>query len=401
MSLREVLQAFIDHRRVVLERRSAHRLEKIGTRLEVLEGYLAVYLNLDKVIKIIRTEDEPKPKLIKAFSLTENQAEAILNMRLCSLRKLEEMEIRREHDNLSKEQKDLTKLLGSDKLKSQKLIEEIQAIDAKFGLKTELGKRRTEIAKAKEVEQIMAVAEEAAAIETAIEKEPITVVCSQKGWLRAFKGHQEPNDSIKYREGDRERFWLHAETTDKLMLFATDGRFFTLDCSKLPSGRGNGEAIRTFIDLPPDADLVEMFVHKGGRKILVAAMTGHGFVTNEDDAVAMKRSGKQVLNVQPGVEAAAMAFVEGDHVAVTGENRKLLIFPAAEVPEMARGRGVILQRYKDGNLVDVCTFTWKEGFKDQNNRAWAPSDLKEWKGERAQAGRIVPRGFASSLRFAD
>ncbi|HVU19707.1 MAG TPA: DNA topoisomerase IV subunit A, partial [Rhizomicrobium sp.] len=255
MSLREVLLAFIDHRRVVLERRSAHRLEKIAARLEVLEGYLAVYLNLDKVIKIIRTEDEPKPKLIKAFALTENQAEAILNMRLRSLRKLEEMEIRREHDNLSKEQKDLKKLLGSEKLKSEKLIEEIQTIDEKFGLKTEIGKRRTEIAKAKEVEQIMAVAEEAAAIETAIEKEPITVVCSQKGWLRAFKGHQEPNDSIKYREGDRERFWLHAETTDKLMLFATDGRFFTLDCSKLPSGRGNGEAIRTFIDLPPEADL--------------------------------------------------------------------------------------------------------------------------------------------------
>ena len=400
MSLREALQAFIDHRRVVLERRSTHRLQKIAARLEVLEGYLAVFLNLDKVIKIIRTEDEPKPKLMKAFGLTDNQAEAILNMRLRSLRKLEEMEIRREHDNLSKEQKELTKLLGSDKLKSQKLIAEIEAIDAKFGLKTTLGKRRTEIAKAKDVEQIMAIAEEAATIETAVEKEPVTVVCSQKGWLRAFKGHQEPSDAIKYREGDRARFWLHAETTDKLMLFATDGRFFTLDCTKLPSGRGNGEAIRTFVDLPPDADLVDMFVHKGGRKMLVASMTGHGFVTNEDDAVAMKRSGKQVLNVQPGVEACAMAFVEGDSVAVTGENRKLLVFPLADVPEMARGKGVLLQRYKDGNLVDVCTFVWKEGFKDQNNRAWAPSDLKEWKGERAQAGRIVPRGFASSLRFA-
>jgi len=401
MSLREVLQAFIDHRRVVLERRSAHRLEKIAARLEVLEGYLAVYLNLDKVIKIIRTEDEPKPKLMKAFSLTDNQAEAILNMRLRSLRKLEEMEIRREHDNLSKEQKELTKLLGSEKLKSQKLIAEIEAIDAKFGLKTEIGKRRTEIAKAKDVEQIMAVAEEAAAIETAVEKEPVTVVCSQKGWLRAFKGHQEPSDAVKYREGDRERFWLHAETTDKLMIFATDGRFFTLDCAKLPSGRGNGEAIRTFIDLPPEADLVEMFVHKGGRKLLIAATTGHGFVTTEDDAVAVKRSGKQVLNLQPGTEATAIAFVDGDYVAVTGENRKLLLFPIADVPEMARGRGVILQRYKDGVLIDLCTFTWKEGFKYQNNRAWAPSDLKDWKGERAQAGRIVPRGFASSLRFAD
>ncbi len=245
-----------------------------------------------------------------------------------------------------------------------------------------------------------ALAEEAANIDSAVENEPITVVCSQKGWLRAFKGHQEPSDAIKYREGDRERFWIHAETTDKLMLFATDGRFFTLDCAKLPGGRGNGEAIRTFIDLPPEADIVDMFVHKGGRKLLVAATSGHGFVTNEDEAVAMKRSGKRVMNVQPGAEATACAFVEGDHVAVIGENRKLLIFPLAEVPEMARGRGVILQRYKDGHLVGVCVFAWKEGFKDENNRAWSSSDLKDWKGERAQAGRVTPRGFASSLKFA-
>ncbi len=394
MSLKEALLAFIAHRREVLERRTKHRLEKIATRLEVLEGYLAVYLNLDKVIKIIRTEDEPKPKLIKAFSLTDAQAEAILNMRLRSLRRLEEMEIKAEHDALSKEQKDLKKLLASDKLMDEKLIEETKAIDAKFGLKTKLGKRRTTFAEAPAIE------DEVAALEAMVEKEPITVVCSDKGWIRAFKGHQEQNDDVKYREGDKGRFWLHAETTDKLMIFSTDGRFFTLDCAKLPGGRGLGEAIRTFIDLPPEADLVAMFVHKDGRKLLLAATTGHGFVTNEDDALAMTRSGKRVMNVPAPAEAAALAFVGGDSVATIGENRKLLIFPLSEVPELAKGRGVILQRYKDGNLLDAITFVGKDGFKDENNRAWTASELKDWKGARAQAGRVVPHGFARSLKFA-
>jgi topoisomerase-4 subunit A len=400
MSLKETLTAFVNHRRDVLERRSKHRLEKIAGRLEVLEGYLAVYLNLDKVIKIIRTEDEPKPKLMKAFRLTENQAEAILNMRLRALRKLEEMEIRREHEALTKEQKELKKLLGSERQKDDKLISEMRIIQEKFGAKTSIGKRRTDMAKAEEVAKVSALAEEAVSIETAVEKEPITVVCSEKGWLRSFKGHQEPSDAIKYREGDRGRFWLHAETTDRLMMLSTDGRFFTLDCAKLPGGRGNGEAIRTFIDLPPEADLVEMFVHAVGRKLLLAATSGHGFVTNEDDAVAMTRGGKRVLNVGEGAKAQACAFVNGESVAVIGENRKLLIFPLAEVPEMARGRGVILQRYKDGGLLDVTTFRWKEGLKDDNNRLFEPSELKEWRGARAQAGRLVPRGWAKSGRFA-
>jgi topoisomerase-4 subunit A len=397
MSLKEVLTAFVNHRRDVLERRSKHRLEKIVTRLEVLAGYLAVYLNLDRVIKIIRAEDEPKPKLMKAFQLTDNQAEAILNMRLRALRKLEEMEIRREHDALTKEQKELKKLLGSETLKDEKLISEMRAIHEKFGGKRKddkLGHRRTQFA-------IMPdIAEEVAAIENYVEREPITVVCSEKGWLRTFKGHQEPGDAIKYREGDRRRFWLHAETTDRLMVFSTDGRFFTLNCAKLPGGRGNGEAIRTFIDLPPEADLVEMFVHQPERKLLLAATSGHGFVTSEDDAVAMTRSGKRVLNVGEGAKAQACAFVDGDSVAVIGENCKLLVFPLSEVPEMARGRGVILQRYKDGDLLDVTTFTWKQGMKDENNRLFEASELKEWKGQRAQAGRIVPRGWAKSGRFA-
>jgi topoisomerase-4 subunit A len=400
MSLKEALQAFVDHRRVVLERRSKFRLEKIAARLEVLDGYLAVFLNLDKVIKIIRTEDEPKPKLMKAFSINENQAEAILNMRLRALRKLEEMEIRAEHAALTKEKKDLAKLLGSESLKSEKLINEIKAIDAKFGLKTELGRRRTEIAGARDVETLSALAEEAVELASAVEKEPITIVCSDKLWLRALKGHQEQSKDDKYREGDKGRFWILAQTTDRLMMLATDGRFFTLDCSKLPGGRGNGEAIRTFIDLPPEADIAAMFIHVPGRKLLLAASSGHGFITSEDDAIAMTKNGKRVMNVKPGIEALVARGVEGDQVAVVGDNRKLLIFPLTEVPEMARGQGVYLQKYKDGGLTDATTFTWTDGLKDENGRSFSKSELKDWVGARAQAGRIVPNGWARSRKFA-
>jgi topoisomerase-4 subunit A len=401
MGLREVLMAFAAHRREVLERRSAFRLEKIRARLEVLEGYLAVFLNLDKVIKIIRTEDEPKPKLMKAFALNEVQADAILNMRLRSLRKLEEMEIRGEHDSLTKEHKELTRLMGSDKLKSERLIAELREVDAKFGQKTQLGKRRTEIAKAAEVAEMTALAEHVEERANQVEREPITIVCSQKGWLRSLKGHQEPSDAVKYREGDRARFWLHTQTTDQIMLLATDGRFFTLDGSKLPGGRGNGEAIRTFIDLPPEADIVTMFVHVPGRKLLVAATSGHGFITSEDDAVAMTKKGKSVMNVKPGIEAVSCRPAAGDHVAVVGENRKLLIFKIDEVPELGRGQGVYLQRYKDGVLVDAVTFSWKSGLKDENGRLFEASELKDWRGERAQAGRIVPRGWAKSGKFGE
>ncbi|MBN9589156.1 MAG: DNA topoisomerase IV subunit A [Alphaproteobacteria bacterium] len=401
MSLREMLVAFISHRREVLERRSRHRLEKIAARLEVLEGYLAVYLNLDKVIRIIRTEDEPKPVLMKAFKLTETQADAILNMRLRSLRKLEEMEIRGEHASLTREQKELTRMLGSEKLKSEKLIAELRAIDARFGLKTEIGRRRTEIAKAAAVAEMTALAEHVEERANAVPQEPITVVCSAKGWLRALKGHQEQSKDDKYREGDKARFWFHAQTTDRIMLLATDGRFYTLDATRLPGGRGNGEAIRTFIDLPPEADIVTMFVHVPGRKLLVAATSGHGFITGEDDAIAMTRKGKAVMNVKPGVEAASCHGVDGDHVAVIGRNHKLVIFPIAEVPEMAKGQGVYLQRYSNSELADAIAFHWKTGLKDANGRTFTPSELKEWKGARAQAGRLAPRGFAKTDRFAD
>jgi len=393
MSLREALMAFLDHRREVLERRSRHRLARIAERLEVLEGYLAVYLNLDKVIRIIRTEDEPKPKLMKAFKLNDHQAEAILNMRLRALRKLEEQQINAEHDALTKEQKELKRLVGSEKLQAERLTEEINEIDKRFGLKTPLGRRRTEFSSPPDISEDFSP-------EAMIEKEPITVICSDKLWLRAMKGHQEPSDSIKYREGDQGRFWLHAETTDKLMMLATDGRFFTLDCAKLPGGRGLGEAIRGFIDLPPEADIVKMFVHKDGRKLLLAASSGHGFVTSEDDAVAMTRSGKKVMNVGEGTKASACVFVDGDSVAVVGENRKLLIFPLEEVPELGRGRGVRLQRYKDGDLSDARVFTWKDGLVDSNGRTFTPDELKDYRGSRAQAGRIVPRGFSKAIKFS-
>ena len=401
MGLKDVLSAFVAHRREVLERRSTYRLEKIRARLEVLEGYLAVFLNLDKVIKIIRTEDEPKPVLMTAFRINEVQADAILNMRLRSLRKLEEMEIRGEHTALTKEQAELNRLLKSDKLKSEKLIDEMKAVDARFGLKTEIGKRRTQIAKAAEVAEMTALAEHVEERANMVEREPITVVCSAKGWLRALTGHKDQSKDDKYREGDRARFWFHAQTTDQIMLLSTDGRFFTLDGSKLPGGRGNGEAIRTFIDLPPEADIVTMFVHVPGRKLLVAATSGHGFITSEDDAVAMTKKGKSVMNVKPGVEAASCRPAAGDTVAVVGENRKLLIFKIDEVPELGRGQGVFLQRYKDGVLADATAFTWKTGLRDENGKLFEPSELKDWKGERAQAGRIVPRGWAKSGKFGD
>ncbi len=276
----------------------------------------------------------------------------------------------------------------------------MKEVDEKFGINTGLGRRRTRIADKKLVEKVEAIAETVEAIETAVEREPITVVCSEKGWLRSFKGHVDPSDQVKYREGDCERFWIHCETTYKLMMFSTDGRFFTLDCSKLPGGRGNGEAIRSFIDLSPEADLVVMFVHQPGRKLLLAASTGHGFITSEDEAVAITKAGKRVMNVKMPGEAHACRFVDGDSVAVIGENRKLLIFPLDQVPEMARGQGVRLQKYHDGGLLDATTFTWKEGLLDGNNRQFTPSDLKDWKGERAQAGRLPPRGWAKSGEFA-
>ncbi len=393
MSLRGVLRAWLEHRKIVLVRRSNFRLDKIEKRLEVLEGYLKAYLNLDEVIRIIRQEDEPKPALIKKFKLTDNQAEAILNMRLRSLRKLEEMEIRGEHKELSAEQKTLKSLVKSDDKQWAHVAEEIREVKALFGPKTDLGKRRTIFSDAPTIEF--------QAIEAMIEKEPVTVICSKKGWIRALKGHLAADADVKYKEGDGPRFIIHAETTDKILLFATDGRFYTLSADKLPGGRGNGEPVRLMIDLDESHDVVELFVHQPGRKLIVASHEGNGFVVPEDEVVAMRRAGKQVLNTTGTDEAVACAVVQGSHVAVIGENRKLLIFPIKEVNEMTRGKGVRLQRYADGGLADVKTFNLKEGLTvyDKGGRARTHTDLKDWVGARAQAGRLPPKGFTSERKF--
>ena len=393
MSLRDVLQAFLDHRHVVLIRRSKHRLATIEKRLEVLEGYLVAYLNIDEVIAIIREADDAKAELIAAFELTENQAEAILNMRLRALRKLEEIEIRKEHKSLSAEGKDIRALLKDEERRWRVVGEEIKAIRKQFGPKTELGRRRTELAEAP--------SEVVVPLEAVVEREPITVLCSAKGWVRALRGHVENPGEAKHKEGDRARFALHAMTTDKLLLFATNGRFYTIGADKLPGGRGFGEPVRLLVDLPKDQDIVGLGVYQSGVKLLIASSAGRGFVVGMDDVVAHTKAGKQALNLAPDEEAQACTPILGDSVAVIGENRKLLIFPLEELPEMARGRGVILQRYKDGGLSDIKTFMLDEGLTwlAGGGRVRTETELTAWIGKRGQAGRLPPHGFPKSKRF--
>ena len=392
MSLPEVLQAYLDHRRVVLLRRNRFRLDNIERRLEVLDGYLIAYLNLDEVIRIVREEDEPKPVMIKRLKVTDVQAEAILNMRLRALRKLEEMEIRHEHDGLTKERKAIGLLLKSEEQQWQRIAGEIGEIRKRFGPATPLGRRRTHPGEPpKDIEM---------PVEAMIEREAVTVICSDKGWIRAQRGQVPDASELKYKEGDRGRFIIPAETTDKLLVFGTNGRFYTIGVDKLPGGRGHGEPIRLMIELGNDQELVALFVHKPGRKLLVASADGRGFVVPEDEVMAQTRAGKQVLNLADGVEATACAFVEGDTVAVIGENRKLLLFPLKELPEMTRGRGVILQRYKDGGLSDVKCFAYAEGLTwRQGDRQRSETGLAEWRGERGQAGRLPPQGFTRSNKF--
>jgi topoisomerase-4 subunit A len=391
MSLKEVLRAWLDHQREVLQRRSQFNLERIERRIEVLEGYLIVYLNIDKVIKIIRQEDEPKPKLMAAFKLTEVQAEAILNMRLRSLRKLEEMEIKTEHKGLKDEAAGLRKLLKSEDLQWSRISEQVKELKDKFGQKTELGKRRSTFSDAPVVED--------EAFEALVEKEPITVICSEKGWIRAMKGHRDPSEEVSYKEGDRGRFSIHAETTNQLVLFGTNGRFYTLDCAKLPGGRGMGEPVRLMIDLGEEEDIVALFVHQPGRELLLAATSGHGFRVPEDEVIATKRGGKQIMNVVAPSEAKVCVPAIGDTVATIGDNRKVVVFPLSEVPQLNKGRGVILQRYKDGGLSDAKVFTAADGLKDQNGRTWGKEELADWQGARASAGRIAPRGFPKNNRL--
>jgi topoisomerase-4 subunit A len=396
MGLAEVLREWLDHRRDVLLRRSRHRLDAIEHRLEVLGGYLAAYLNLDKVIKIIRNEDEPKPILIKAFKLSEVQAEAILNMRLRNLRKLEEMEIRGEDKALRTEKKALQTLIASEGEQWKTVAGQIKEVKAAFSQKTELGKRRTRFAQAPE--------HDLAAIEEAlVEREPITVVVSEKGWIRALKGHVTDLSSVVFKADDSLKFAFPAETTSKCLIFATNGRFYTIDAAKLPGGRGHGEPVRLFIDLEQESDLVSVFPFQGGRKFLVASHQGRGFVVAEDECLANTRKGKQVLNVKMPDEARALAMVEGELVAAIGDNRKLVIFPLEQVPEMTRGAGVRLQRYKDGGLADVKTFKGAEGlsWSDSAGRVFNLSlkELADWRGNRADAGRLAPKGFPKSNKF--
>jgi len=396
MDLGEVLREWLDHRREVLIRRSRHRLGQIEHRLEVLGGFLVAYLNLDKVIKIIRNEDEPKPVLIRTFKLSEVQADAILNMRLRNLRKLEEMEIRRENKALGEEKAAVEKLLRSEKEQWNAVGDQIRKVREAFSKKTPLGKRRTEFAAAPEHD--MAAIEEAMAV-----REPITVVVSEKGWIRALRGHQTDLSGVSFKADDGLKFAFPAETTSKLLAFATNGRFYTIDASKLPGGRGHGEPVRLYADIEQDGDLVSVFRYQGGRKFIVGSKTGRGFVVPEDECLANTRKGKQVLNVKPPDAAVAIAPVEGELVAAVGDNRKLVIFPLDQVPEMTRGRGVRLQRHKDGGLSDVTTFKGGEGLNwiSEGGRTSNLSlkELAAWRGNRGDAGRVRPDRFLANLKF--
>jgi topoisomerase IV subunit A len=395
LGLAECLREWLDHLRDVLVRRYSYRKAQIENRLEVLGGYLIAYLNIDKVIKIIRTEDEPKPALIKAFKLTEVQADAILNMRLRSLRKLEEMEIRTEDKNLRGELKDIKAVLASEPDQWSKVGEQVRRVRDLFGPKTPLGKRRTNFADAPE--------HDLAAIEEAfVEREPVTIVISEKGWVRTLKGHVDDLAGLTFKTDDKLDHAFFAESTSKLLLFATNGKFYSLDVAKLPGGRGHGEPIRMFIDMDQDAAIVSLFVNNGGRRFLIASGEGQGFIVKEEDCVGNTRKGKQVLNVDMPNEARAITRVAGDTVAVIGTNHKMVIFPLDQVPEMARGRGVRLQKYTSASLSDVATFDSKAGltWKDSAGREQSMTlkELADWRGNRADAGRLA-HGLPKSNRF--
>jgi len=414
-SLKEVLRAFLDHRREVLQRRSQHRMDKIDHRLEVLEGFIIAFLNLDRVIDIIRYDTDPKAALMReewgrdfprALSekdyvppapgegeLTEVQAEAILNMRLRSLRRLEEIELKRERDELMKERAGLESLLASERKQWKRIGEELRKMAMFFGPDTPAGRRRTGFAEAGEVVEIP--------MEAMIDREPITIICSRMGWIRAMKGHVALDGELKFKDGDGPRFAFHAETTDKIMLFGANGRFYTLLGANLPGGRGMGEPVRLMVDLPNDAEIVDFLIWRPGEKLLVASSAGDGFVVGSDDVLAQTRAGKAVLSVGEGVRAALVRRVQGDHVAVVGENRKMLVFPVIQVPEMTKGKGVRLQKFKDGGLSDATTITLAQGlsWKDPAGRTRTEADLTEWLGNRAGMGRMAPRGFPRDNRF--
>ena len=402
MDLREVLREWLDHRRDVLVRRSRNRLAIIERRLEILDGYLVAYLNIDEVIRIIRFEDHPKQELMKAFNLTEVQADAILNLRLRALNKLQEVEIRSEHDALSAEKAEIEKLLASEDIQWKTIAWEIGEVRKQFGKGTELGKRRSDFGEAGDVDL-------EAVQQAMIEKEPVTVVISQKGWIRAMKGHMADFSGLSFKEGDGLKLAFHAHTTDKVLVMTTGGKVYTLGADRFPGGRGHGEPIRIMVDMDNDQDIVTAFTHQAGRKVFLSSAVGNGFVVPEVELVANTRKGKQVMNVKaPDETLICLPFVaEGDeaptHVATVGENRKLLIFPFDQMPEMVRGKGVRLQKYKDGGIKDVQLFRMEQGLTwvDSSGRTFTKmqDELAEWLGVRAGAGRMVPKGFPRSGKF--
>ncbi len=390
-------------------------MEKIDHRLEVLEGFIVAFLNLDRVIDIIRYDDDPKAALMREDwgkdhvraadekdyvtpgpgegELSEVQVEAILNMRLRSLRRLEELELLREQSDLMEERAVLEDLLESEDLQWARIAEQLRATRKQFGKDYPGGARRTAFAEAADADEVP--------LEAMIEREPVTVVCSKMGWIRAMKGHIDLDQPLKFKDGDEARFAFHAETTDKLLLFGSNGRFYTLLAANLPGGRGMGEPVRLMVDLPNEAEIVDLFLHAPGARLLVASSAGDGFVVPEADTLAQTRSGKQVLNVRGDTSARVCHRIAGDHVACVGENRKVLIFPLDELPEMGRGKGVRLQKYKDGGLSDATTFVLEEGlnWKDPAGRTRTETELDEWIGKRASAGRMAPRGFPRDNRF--
>jgi len=397
MAINEVLLEWLAHRKEVLVRRSKFRLAAIDRRLEVLGGLLIAYLNLDEVIRIIREEDEPKPVMIAKWDLTDIQAEAILNMRLRNLRKLEEFEIRKEHDALSAEKAEIEALLASDDKLWQTVAWEIQEVKKKFAKATELGRRRTQFAEAPN-------ADLDAIQQAMIEKEPVTVVISRKGWIRALKGHIADTAALTFKEGDALKLAFPAQTTDKLLLVTTGGKVYTLGADKLPGGRGHGEPLRIIVEMENDQDILTAFVHDPSRKLVLASTAGNGFVVAENEMIANTRKGKQIMNVAMPDETKLVVPVTGDHVAVVGENRKLLVFPLAQLPEMTRGKGVRLQRYKDGGISDIRCFAIDQGltWEDSAGRLFTKTkdELVEWLGDRATAGRLVPKGFPRSGKFS-
>ncbi|MEW5686412.1 MAG: DNA topoisomerase IV subunit A [Pseudomonadota bacterium] len=396
MNLKQALMAFLDHRREVLVRRARHRLAKIEARLHILDGLMIAYLNLDEVIRIVRYEDKPKEKLIETFALSEIQADAILNTRLRQLARLEEMEIRREHAELAEERDGIVAMLGSDKAQWKLVGEGLKHTKAQLA---DLNIRRSSFAEAPQIDT-------EAALEAMIVREPITIILSERGWIRAAKGRVEDPSELKFKEGDKLGFLVPAETTDKLLIFASDGRFFTLGCDKLPGARGHGEPLRLMIDLDDKVGIIDVFPHKPGTKRILASKQGYGFILPEEEAIAFRRAGKQVLNAgdpsKKGEGAAICLPVAGaDHLAVIGDNGKILVFPVDELPEMPRGKGVKLQSYREGGLRDAAAFKADDGMTsvDPSGRTRAWPEWREWLGRRAGAGKLAPKGFPATKRF--